>query len=198
MKKINGADAKVFCDGIFLSFILKILNININYQTGPDFLEMLIKKYEREASTNILIIFANEHQRATAIKKLNFKYQSLICDTMFQDGNTDIEEFVRKVEPKREIVISIGSPWQDIIARRLSEVKEFRECNIYCVGAAMNFQLGIIERRSLFVRYNLEWLNRLICEPRKTRPRILITPILVTFIAAVKPQRIRDFLTIND
>ena len=190
---IADRNTKVFCDGNFLRLVLRLLSIDVSYQPGPNFLELLIKKLSLKKNADILIIFANTHQYNIADSKLKFSYEAIVCDTVFTGDNSRLKDFIHEIKPKREIIICVGSPWQDIIAQRLSKCNKFEESNFYCIGAAMNFHLGIVKRNKYLAKYKLEWLNRLINEPAKTMPRIFITSIKVFWIAICSPKKIRYF-----
>ena len=193
---IVDTNTKVYCDGNFLRLILKFLSIDLSYMPGPNFLEILLKKLSVKDLDDVLIIFANTHQYKIAKSKLKFNYDVLICDTIFTENDNNLEDFISKIKPKREIIICVGSPWQDMMAHRLSTYKRFDESNFYCIGAAMNFHLGILKRNKYLAKYKLEWLNRLINEPVKTMPRIFITPIELLWLAISNPKKIHYFFRI--
>lgn len=197
IKVLNDENAEIYCDGNLLRIVLTLLSIKNSYWPGPDFLADLIRRLGQNRTSDTLIIFANKEQCEIAARVLNFDYKSCICDEIFTGDNELLQEFIRKVEPKEEVIICIGSPWQDIIAKRLCEFEIYNKCNIYCIGAAMNYELGIYDRNKFFVKYKLEWLNRLIAEPSKTAPRIIISTMVIIVIALMKPSRIREFFSVK-
>lgn len=69
--------------------------------------------------------------------------------------------------------IGLGAPKQDIMAQRLRAVDAAPV--ILCVGAAFDFLSGGKKRAPAWMqRTGLEWLHRLVCEPRRLWRRYLV------------------------
>jgi N-acetylglucosaminyldiphosphoundecaprenol N-acetyl-beta-D-mannosaminyltransferase len=86
------------------------------------------------------------------------------------------------------IWVGLGAPKQDIMAARLRELDAAPA--IFCVGAAFDFVAGTVTRAPLWMRRSgLEWLHRLLSEPRRLWRRYLIgNP---RFVAGVVWDRVR-------
>jgi N-acetylglucosaminyldiphosphoundecaprenol N-acetyl-beta-D-mannosaminyltransferase len=69
--------------------------------------------------------------------------------------------------------VGLGAPKQDVMAARLRDVDA--AAAIFCVGAAFDFVAGTVPRAPLWMqRSGLEWLHRLLSEPRRLWRRYLI------------------------
>jgi N-acetylglucosaminyldiphosphoundecaprenol N-acetyl-beta-D-mannosaminyltransferase len=85
--------------------------------------------------------------------------------------------------------IGLGTPKQDYVATQLRELGTASV--LLCVGAAFDFVSGAKGRAPQWMqRTGLEWLHRLIIEPRRLWRRYLIGNS--TFVAGVLLDRLRD------
>src|ERR1700678_3360937 len=88
-----------------------------------------------------------------------------------------VELCLRQIEslsPFRFCFLAIGSPQQEIIARKLKERGTARGLAL-CVGAAVNFLTGIEKRAPQWMqRLGFEWLFRLMQDPRRMAKRYLV------------------------
>jgi exopolysaccharide biosynthesis WecB/TagA/CpsF family protein len=72
--------------------------------------------------------------------------------------------------------IGLGVPRQESLALELMD--EIESGVIMCVGAAIEFEAGNLNRAPQFVRdMRLEWLHRLVCEPRKLLKRYVFSSV---------------------
>lgn len=81
--------------------------------------------------------------------------------------------FITKNDTRVIFWIGIGSPNQVLLAKRLRSV--FPKATIFCVGAALDLLAGVKPKApALLQRLGLEWLFRLVVEPRRLWRRYLI------------------------
>ncbi len=81
---------------------------------------------------------------------------------------------IESVSPFRFCFLAIGSPQQEIIARKLKE-RGIARGLAFCVGASINFLTGVETRAPLWMqRVGFEWLYRLATNPRRLWKRYLI------------------------
>jgi N-acetylglucosaminyldiphosphoundecaprenol N-acetyl-beta-D-mannosaminyltransferase len=81
---------------------------------------------------------------------------------------------IESVSPFRFCFLAIGSPQQEIIARKLKERGAARGL-AFCVGASINFLTGVETRAPRWMqRIGFEWLYRLATNPRRLWKRYLI------------------------
>jgi N-acetylglucosaminyldiphosphoundecaprenol N-acetyl-beta-D-mannosaminyltransferase len=84
--------------------------------------------------------------------------------------------------------LGLGSPKQDRVAERLCELAAAPV--LLCVGAAFDFVSGAKRRApSWMQRAGLEWLYRLVAEPRRLWRRYLVDG--PAFVAGVVIDRVR-------
>jgi N-acetylglucosaminyldiphosphoundecaprenol N-acetyl-beta-D-mannosaminyltransferase len=84
--------------------------------------------------------------------------------------------------------VGLGAPKQDLLAARLRELDAAPA--IFGVGAAFDFVAGVVPRAPVWMQKSgLEWLHRLLSEPRRLWRRYLIgNP---RFVAGVVSDRLR-------
>ncbi|MFF7109126.1 WecB/TagA/CpsF family glycosyltransferase [Pseudomonas sichuanensis] len=97
------------------------------------------------------------------------------------DGFADVETYLRlarELQPEL-IVLGMGMPRQELVAARLVAVAG--PCLIVCGGAILDFLGGGVERAPAWVRrLGMEWLYRLLKEPRRLFGRyVLGNPLFV-------------------
>jgi N-acetylglucosaminyldiphosphoundecaprenol N-acetyl-beta-D-mannosaminyltransferase len=81
---------------------------------------------------------------------------------------------IESVSPFRFCFLAIGSPQQEIIARKLKERGTARGL-AFCIGASINFLTGVETRAPRWMqRAGFEWLYRLAANPRRLWKRYLI------------------------
>lgn len=86
------------------------------------------------------------------------------------------------------IWVGLGAPRQEVLMMELAP--EVPKAVLFGVGAAFDFHAGAVARAPALLRSNgLEWLYRLVNEPKRLWKRYLVTNSLFVFFAA------RDFVT---
>ena len=86
---------------------------------------------------------------------------------------------IEAVSPFRFCFLAIGSPQQEIIAQKLKERGIARGLAL-CVGAAVNYLTGIERRAPHWMqKLGLEWLFRLVQNPRRMARRYLLRGPLI-------------------
>jgi exopolysaccharide biosynthesis WecB/TagA/CpsF family protein len=94
----------------------------------------------------------------------------------FIDDPSAVEACVEFVaaNPGRFTFIAVGSPQQEILARRIARAGTAINVGL-CVGAALNLLVGIERRAPEWMQRNgLEWLHRLIENPQRMWHRYLV------------------------
>jgi exopolysaccharide biosynthesis WecB/TagA/CpsF family protein len=89
------------------------------------------------------------------------------------------------------VMIGLGCPRQEVFA---FELREALSMPALAVGAAFNFHAGELARAPEFMQRNgLEWLFRLVHEPKRLwRRYVLLNPLYLTYLALQK-TRLRSF-----
>ncbi len=90
-------------------------------------------------------------------------------------------EFIAK-KPARFTFICVGSPQQEMIAKAALDIENCKGFGL-CVGASLDFLTGRAKRAPKFMQnLRLEWLYRLLSEPKRMWRRYLIESPKIFFI----------------
>jgi exopolysaccharide biosynthesis WecB/TagA/CpsF family protein len=82
--------------------------------------------------------------------------------------------FIEARSPFRFCFVAVGSPQQEMIAQRLQARGKARGL-VLCVGASLNYLTGAEQRAPRWMqRFALEWLYRLMQNPRRLARRYLV------------------------
>lgn len=82
--------------------------------------------------------------------------------------------FIEARSPFRFCFLAVGSPQQEMIAQRLQARGKARGL-VLCVGAALNYLSGAERRAPRWMqRFALEWLYRLVQDPKRLARRYLV------------------------
>jgi exopolysaccharide biosynthesis WecB/TagA/CpsF family protein len=72
------------------------------------------------------------------------------------------------------VFLAVGMPQQEILARHIADHPHARGVGL-CIGASIDFLTGKQRRASVWVqKAGLEWLHRLLSDPRRLASRYLI------------------------
>lgn len=109
----------------------------------------------------------------------HLKGENIILELPHLNEN-NIKEYVQKsnknfIEKYKNIYIYISTPKQEILAH---EIYKINKTNIYCVGAALEFKVGIKKNHKTLARLNLEWFGRFISEPKRNIKRVKVSGII--------------------
>lgn len=163
----------LFCDSMSLSLALKFSKIEHERLHGPDFMDNYLRNFPHH---RIMIVGGT----AKAHERIKQKYQ--LKNVFFIDQQINLKDLsllfdqVMKFEP-HIVFVCLGLRKQEIvvdqICKRFSTNRAFDKSVAIGVGAAVDF-LGETKIRSgrIWQRLGLEWLPRLIREPRMG-PRVL-------------------------
>jgi exopolysaccharide biosynthesis WecB/TagA/CpsF family protein len=109
-----------------------------------------------------------------------------------------VETCLREIEgvgPFRFCFLAIGSPQQEIIARKLKDRGVARGLAL-CVGAAVNYLTGIERRAPVWMRHvGLEWLFRLLQNPLNLTRRYLMRGPMIFLLLHRVELRLRPSTT---
>ena len=86
----------------------------------------------------------------------------------------DCLEFIESHSPFRFCLLAVGSPQQEVLAQALRERGTARGLAL-CIGASINFLTGDEQRAPPWMqRSGMEWLYRLLQDPRRMARRYLL------------------------
>jgi N-acetylglucosaminyldiphosphoundecaprenol N-acetyl-beta-D-mannosaminyltransferase len=145
--------------------------------TGSDLAAELLGRLA--APTDCIVVIGG---RAPQVRQLSASYglcrvhhhdppMGFISD---DDATEKCLQFVEAHSPFRFCFLAVGSPQQEILAQRLQARGRARGL-VLCVGAALNFLTGTERRAPRWMqRIALEWLYRLLQDPRRLAARYLL------------------------
>ena len=169
------ADLRV-CDSRVLQMLARLSGLHLPLVTGSDLTARLVERLERTGARVAVIggdaaLLSALERRYPAIRwQQHEPPMGVRRDPAAQDG---IARFVEHSEA-RYFLFAIGAPQSEIVCARIAERGQARGVAL-CIGASLEFLTGAKRRapRSL-QRLRLEWLFRLLSEPRRLWRRYLL------------------------
>ncbi len=146
---------------------------------GPELMNKLLKKGQ-EKKLKIFFIGNNSSLFIKSLKKYFPKLKKFyFYDLNYQKiSKKTLDEINQKLNNIDIIFIGIGSPNQHILALKIKKEKP-----IVCVGAAFDFLSGAKKQAPKWLGdFGLEWLFRLIQEPKRLWKRYLVDGIIFVFL----------------
>ncbi|MCE1114512.1 MULTISPECIES: WecB/TagA/CpsF family glycosyltransferase [Pseudomonas] len=168
--------------------------LNMN---GTDFIPRLLAAFE---GRRVALWGTREPALAQAAQHCEARFG--VLPVSVHDGFADVQTYLQLArEQKPElIVLGMGMPRQELVAARLMAVAG--PCLIVCGGAILDFLGGGVTRAPRWVRrLGMEWLYRLLQEPRRLFGRyVLGNPLFVlrTLAFSRKPGTARSGVPDSD
>jgi N-acetylglucosaminyldiphosphoundecaprenol N-acetyl-beta-D-mannosaminyltransferase len=170
--------ALVLLDSRFLALAIGLLKRqHVRVTPGSD-LTASIFSSEIKPDDTVVLVGASEQQAEALRSRYGLTALHHINPPMnFINDAAAVEECLRAIEcasPFRFCFLAIGSPQQEVIAHKLLERGSVRGLAL-CVGGSINFVTGVEKRAPVWMRsMGLEWLFRLLQNPRRLAMRYLI------------------------
>jgi exopolysaccharide biosynthesis WecB/TagA/CpsF family protein len=167
---------RVFCDSRVLSRLAWFSGLRLPVITGSDLTARLIALAGEQRLKIVLI-----GSTAAACATLGSRYPGLnvVSHTPpmgFIKSQHEVRkcvEFVVKTQAPL-IFLAVGMPQQEILARHIADHPQARGVGL-CIGASIDFLTGKQRRAPVWVqKAGLEWLYRLLSDPRRLASRYLI------------------------
>jgi exopolysaccharide biosynthesis WecB/TagA/CpsF family protein len=167
---------RVFCDSRVLSRLAWFTGQSLPVVTGSDLTAQLI---ERAAELGLKIAVIGPTVSACAALTAKHPGLDVVVHTLpmgFIKSEHEIRrcvEFV--VENQASLVfLAVGMPQQEILASHIADHPQARGVGL-CIGASIDFLTGKQQRAPVWVqKAGLEWLHRLLNDPRRLASRYLI------------------------
>ena len=177
--KLYENSSVTICDSRILRlFYFLIYGRLIRILPGSDLTASLFERLRSGISKNIVIVGGESEQVETLIS--DYDLHAVIHKNPpygFVKSVAEIKSIVRWVERQKPSIIflAVGSPQQEVIAYLLRRRNKARGVGL-CVGASIDFLTGK-ERRApkLMQKAYLEWLYRLLQNPRRMAHRYLVS-----------------------
>ncbi|NCT41699.1 MAG: WecB/TagA/CpsF family glycosyltransferase [Alphaproteobacteria bacterium] len=167
-------------DGIGMKILFKLLGrnpgLNLN---GTDLIPQILNQFK---SRNVSIFGTQQHYLDISSKKINAMGLDVVASA---DGFQADDVYIKNAEntPADLIILAMGMPKQEHIANTL--VQHISQPSlIICGGAILDFMADKVKRAPQFFRqYGIEWVYRLIQEPRRLFKRYVIGNFIMLFHA---------------
>jgi N-acetylglucosaminyldiphosphoundecaprenol N-acetyl-beta-D-mannosaminyltransferase len=179
---------RVFCDSRVLSRLAWFGGLRVPVITGSDLTARLIARAGEQRLTIALI-----GPTAAACALLASKYPGLSIEFHtppmgFIKSEQDVQkcvDFVVKTQAPL-IFLAVGMPQQEILAGRIAAHQQARGVGL-CIGASIDFLTGKQRRAPVWVqKAGLEWLYRLLSDPRRLASRYLIECPRIFYLMCLK------------
>ena len=163
------------CDSKILQLISILKKQKIyNVVRGSDLTVELLKCSK---NIRVLIVGSESNQSTLLCKTFGLKsVQHFLPSFGFVDKPDELQELVSEI-CKTDWDISffaVGSPQQEILAHMVKSEIELSGRTIICCGNAINFAVNNVKRSPNWMsNIGLEWLFRIIIEPKRMVPRYL-------------------------
>lgn len=182
----QNADYRV-CDSQVLKYVSWFLGTPIQEKiSGSDLFPAFYEYYQKDESIKIFLLGGHTREIAeTARRKINQKLgREMIVESYsppfgFEKSAAECQKIVAKINNSGATVLAlgVGSPKQELwIAKyrhQLENVKIF-----FAIGATINFEAGGVQRSPKWMsEIGLEWLYRLLMEPRRLWKRYVLSAV---------------------
>jgi len=164
--------------------------------TGSDVFEGLSRLLDARGGARVFFLGATEETLAAIRARQEREYPRLtVVGTLappYQDtfSEADLDEMVAAVNAARPDVlwVGLGAPKQELLLHRIAGRLDVRFAA--GVGAVFDYYAGRVRRaHPVLRRAGLEWLPRLVQEPRRLWPRVFVSTPRFLWYAARRPHR---------
>ena len=182
---------RVFCDSRVLSCLAWFSGRMLPVITGSDLTAHLIA---RAAEQRLTIALIGPTAAACAVLRNRYPGLNVVFHTppmgfiKSQDEVQKCVDFVVKTQAP-VILLAVGMPQQEILARHIADHPQARGVGL-CIGASIDFLTGKERRAPVWLqKAGLEWLHRLLCNPRRLASRYLIECPRILYLIYLKRRK---------
>jgi exopolysaccharide biosynthesis WecB/TagA/CpsF family protein len=191
MEPLYGGAWRVFCDSRVLSRLAWFTGRRLPVITGSDLTARLIARAGQQRLTIALIGPTAAASTALASRYPGVRVAFHTPPMGFITSEHEVQkcvDFVVKTQAPL-IFLAVGMPQQEILAQRIANHPEVRGVGL-CIGAAIDFLTGKQRRAPVWVqRAGLEWLHRLLSDPRRLASRYLIECPRIFYLIFLRPRK---------
>ncbi|MBO3459844.1 WecB/TagA/CpsF family glycosyltransferase [Aetokthonos hydrillicola Thurmond2011] len=198
------SDYKV-CDSQILIYASRFLGNPLKEKiSGSDFFPDFYNYHRKNENIKIFLLGAREGVATTAQTKINKKVgRDIIVGTYsppfgFEKNEEECQKILKMINSSGATVLAIGlgapkqEKWLYKYKNELSSIKIFM-----ALGATIDFEAGNIKRAPKWMsQIGLEWLFRLVSEPKRLWKRYLIDDIFFFFL--ILKQKLNLYATKDD
>ncbi len=168
-----------YLDGIGIWLVLKLFNISTVKKFNASELNEKLFTIISERQVPLILIGGNFNEKMIKNKPLN-----VVSYINGYEDVSNIENVIQQISNSNSklVILGLGVPLQEKLAVEISS--KISGLQIICVGNFLEFYFGIKPRAPNFLRNSgLEWLFRLLIEPKRLWKRYLIgIPIFISRI----------------
>jgi N-acetylglucosaminyldiphosphoundecaprenol N-acetyl-beta-D-mannosaminyltransferase len=179
---------RVFCDSRVLSCLAWFRGRKLPVITGSDLTAHLVARAAKQHLTIALI-----GPTAPACAALANRYPGLNVEFHtppmgFIKSQNEVRkcvDFAAKTQ-SRLVFLAVGMPQQEILARQIADHPQARGVGL-CIGASIDYLTGKQRRAPVWLqKAGLEWLHRLLSDPRRLTSRYLIVCPRIFYLMYLK------------
>lgn len=167
---------RIFCDSRVLSRLARLEGLRLPVITGSDLTACLIA---RAAEQRLRVALVGPTAEACALLAGKHPGLDIVFHTPpmgFINSEPEIQKCVDFVVTTQAplVFLAVGMPQQEILARHIADHPQARGVGL-CIGASIDFLTGKQRRAPIWVqKAGLEWLHRLLSDPRRLAWRYLV------------------------
>ena len=167
---LNAAYTTIVPDGIGIVKAANILNIPLKERiTGVEICQDLFQLLEKKRGS-LYLFGAKKDVGEELVQKLRIQYPDINV-LGYTDGYTSDKDLVmQEITQLRPdvLLVALGIPYQELLIQRYYE--KFEKGILIGVGGSFDVLSGKKKRApKIFIKCNLEWLYRIIAEPKRIR-----------------------------
>ena len=189
-RKIQNGGIMAIPDGGPLSFVGRRRGYKMSRTTGPDYMEEVFKLSLKQGYRHFF--YGSTVETLDKLKKvLEKEYPGIIIAGMYsppfrqmtEEEDKAIIKVINSAEPDF-IWVGLGAPKQE---KWMAEHQGKLKGVMIGVGAGFDYKAGKLKRAPMWMqRANLEWLYRMIQEPKRLFKRYLVTNSVFIWNAVIK------------
>ena len=192
----------VTADGFPIVVLSRLAGIPIRRTTGADLVEPLCQEAQRKGLP-VFLLGSNEDALSITSKRLKERFQGIRIVGHYAPGrnfdpySSEADLAIDRIRASgaRLCFVAFGAPRQEIFAARCLD--ELAGTGMLCIGAALDFIAGTQTRApSITQKVGLEWVWRMLREPRRLGPRYarclgVVPRLVVRSVPQIVNARIR-------
>lgn len=160
----------VVSDGIGIIKAAKMIGVKIPERIPGVDLALELLEYGNKLNKSIYLFGATEEVVSTLVNKININYPNLNI-VGYRNGYVVNKDYVFRDILRKEpdiVLVALGMPLQEKLIYR--HIKKFRKGIFVGVGGSFDVLSGFKKRApKIFIKLNLEWLYRIIREPKRIK-----------------------------
>ena len=188
LARAMGAAWLSLCDSRPLRRLGRWHGLDLPLVTGSDLTATIFKEALRPGDPVAVICASDSLAQALHAFRPDLEWECFVPPPGVEPGAASFKQCVHFVAFARArfVFVCLGAPKSEAICHRAALLPGARGTAL-CTGAALEFMLGLKRRAPRWVQHlGLEWLHRMLSEPRRLTGRYLgaVLPLLRIWLAA--------------